>query len=35
MSVRRKEYLDALRAADNNDYSLLFAFAGYFSEPAN
>lgn len=30
ISVRRKEYIAALRAADNNDYSLLFAFASYF-----
>ncbi|MGB2692683.1 MAG: mobile mystery protein B [Thermodesulfobacteriota bacterium] len=30
INVRRKEYIAALRAADNNDYSLLFAFASYF-----
>lgn len=35
MGERRREYIAALRAADKNDYSLLFAFAGYFPEPAN
>jgi Fic-DOC domain mobile mystery protein B len=29
MGGRRKEYIDALRAADRGDYALLFAFAGY------
>jgi len=29
MSIRRKEYLNSLRAADRGDYALLFAFAGY------
>ncbi len=29
MGGRRKEYIDALRAADRGDYALLFAFADY------
>jgi Fic-DOC domain mobile mystery protein B len=29
MSDRRREYINALQAADNEDYTLLFQFAGY------
>ncbi|MCK5391057.1 MAG: mobile mystery protein B [Deltaproteobacteria bacterium] len=29
MGSRRKEYINALRAADRGDYALLFAFTGY------
>jgi len=32
MGERRKEYIDALRAADRGNYELLFAFAGYSTE---
>jgi fido (protein-threonine AMPylation protein) len=33
--VRRKEYIDALRAADRGDYASLFVFAGFSSESVN